>query len=117
MYLSSGAVGPTLLPDGRLAMEVTLLHAAVLREVIAVTDVVVPGGKGDRLVHVWRHDGIDLHRAPEDASRVEGPSGTVRLRSALFAENLPEELVGPWSVDVETDDGQLVGRVTFRVVN
>jgi hypothetical protein len=117
MYLSSGAVGPTLLPDGRLAMEVTLLHAAVLREVIAVTDVVVPGGKGDRLVHVWRHDGVDLHRAPEDASRVEGPSGTVRLRSALFAENLPEELVGPWSVDVETDDGQLVGRVTFRVVN
>jgi hypothetical protein len=25
--------------------------------------------------------------------------------------------VGPWSVDVETDDGQLVGRVAFRVVN
>jgi hypothetical protein len=117
MYLSSGAVGPTLLPDGRLAMEVTSLHAAVLREVIAVTDVVVPGGKGDRLVHVWRHDGVDLHRAPEETSRVEGPSGTVRLRSALFAESLPDELVGPWSVDVETDDGQLVGRVAFRVVN
>ncbi len=117
MYVSSGAVGPTLLPDGRLAMEVTSLHAAVLREVIAVTDVVVPGGKGDRLVHVWRHDGVDLHRAPEETSRVEGPSGTVRLRSALFAESLPDELVGPWSVDVETDDGQLVGRVSFRVLN
>jgi hypothetical protein len=115
MYMSSGAVGPTLLPDGRLAMEVTSLHAAVLREVIAVTDIVVPGGKGDRLVHVWRHDGVELHRAPEDTSRVEGPSGAVRLRSALFAESLPEELEGPWTVDVETDDGQLVGRVSFRV--
>jgi hypothetical protein len=116
MYMSKGAVGPSLLPDGRLAMEVTSLHAAVLREVIAVTDVVVPGGKGDRLVHVWRHAGVELHRASEETSRVEGPSGAIRLRSALFTEeSLPEELAGPWSVDVETDDGQLVGRVTFRV--
>jgi hypothetical protein len=115
MYMSSGAVGPSLLPDGRLAMEVTSLHAAVLREVIAVTDIVVPGGKGDLLVHVWRHDGVELHRAGEETSRVEGPSGAVRLRSALFAENLPEDLAGPWTVDVETDDGQLVGRVAFRV--
>jgi uncharacterized protein DUF5924/DUF2914 family protein len=115
MYMSSGAVGPTLLPDGRLAMEVTSLHAAVLREVIAVTDIVVPGGKGDRLVHVWRHDGVELHRAAEETSRVQGPSGAVRLRSALFAESLPEDVVGGWTVDVETDDGQLVGRVPFRV--
>ncbi len=115
MYLSSGAVGPTLLADGRLAMEVTSLHAAVLRQLIAVTDVVVPGGKGDRLVHVWRHAGQELHRAPEETSRVEGPQGSVRLRSALFAETLPDDLVGSWTVDVETDDGQLVGRVPFRV--
>jgi hypothetical protein len=116
MYMASGAVGPSLLPDGRLAMEVTSLHAAVLRQVIAVTDVVVPGGKGDRLVHVWRHNGIELHRASEETSRVAGPDGEVRLRSALFAEeSLPEELAGPWRVDVETDDGQLVGRTTFRV--
>jgi hypothetical protein len=116
MYVSSGAVGPSLLPDGRLAMEVTSLHAAVLRQVIAVTDVVVPGGKGDRLVHVWRHHGVELHRASEETSRVDGPSGAIRLKSTLFADTgLPEELAGPWSVDVETDDGQLVGRVTFRV--
>jgi hypothetical protein len=116
MYVSSGAVGPSLLPDGRLAMEVTSLHAAVLRQVIAVTDVVVPGGKGDRLVHVWRHGGVELHRASEETSRVDGPSGAIRLKSTLFADTgLPEELAGSWSVDVETDDGQLVGRVTFRV--
>jgi hypothetical protein len=116
MYMVSGAVGPSLLADGRLAMEVTSLHAAVLRQVIAVTDVVVPGGQGDRLVHVWRHDGVELHRASEETSRVEGPSGEVRLRSALFAEeSLPDELTGPWRVDVETDDGQLVGRTRFTV--
>jgi hypothetical protein len=116
MYMAQGAVGPSLLADGRLAMEVTSLHAAVLREVIAVTDIVVPGGKGDRLVHVWRHDGVELHRAQEDTSRVEGPQGAVRLRSTLFAmENFPGDVAGRWSVDVETDDGQLVGRVAFRV--
>ena len=47
---------------------------------------------------------------------MRGPSGTVRLRSALTATELPEALVGPWNVDVETEDGQLVGRVTFNVV-
>jgi hypothetical protein len=117
MYMSSGAVGPSLLPDGRLAMEVTNLHTSVIREIYAVTDVVVPGGKGDRLLHVWRHDGRDLDRAPETVSRVRGPFGAVRLRSTLTAPELPEKLVGPWCVDVETEDGQLVGRVSFTVVD
>lgn len=116
MYVSSAAVGPKQLADGRLAMAVKTLHPSVVQELIAVTDVVVPGGKGDRLRHVWRRNGREVHRSSEDTSRIEGPKGRVRLRSTLSDRDLSGDLVGSWSVDVETEDGQLVGRTEFDVV-
>ena len=109
MYVSSAAVGPKQLPDGRLAMEVKTLHPSVIQELIAVTDVVVPGGKGDRLRHVWLQAGHEVHRTTEETSRIDGPKGVVRLRSSLTDKDLPDDLVGSWRVDVETEDGQLVG--------
>jgi hypothetical protein len=115
MYVSSAGVGPKQLDDGRLAMEVKALHPSVIQELIAVTDVVVPGGKGDRLRHVWRHSGAEVHRTTEETSRIESPRGVVRLRSSLTGSDVPTQLSGPWSVDVETDDGQLVGRTEFDV--
>jgi hypothetical protein len=115
MYLAKGAVGPLVLDDGTLGMEVQRLHPTVIDKLIAITDVVVPGGRGDGLRHVWRHDGDEVHRASEGTSRVAGPHGVVRLRSALSGRQISRALVGKWSVDVETDDGQLVGRVTFVV--
>ncbi len=120
MYVAHGAVGPIVLADGRLGMEVHDLHPSVIDKLIAITDVVVPGGKGDRLLHVWRHDGNEVHRATEDTTRVAAPAeskdqGTIRLRSALTERQLPARLTGNWSVDVETQDGQLVGRVSFTV--
>lgn len=120
MYVAHGAVGPIVLPDGRLGMEVRDLHPSVIDKLIAITDVVVPGGKGDRLVHVWRRNGNELHRATESTTRVSGAAqskdkGTIRLRSALTNRQLPTSLVGSWTVDVETQDGQLVGRVSFTV--
>jgi len=116
MYVSSAAVGPKQLEDGRLAMEVKTLHPSVIQELIAVTDVVVPGGKGDRLRHVWRQEGREVHRTTEETSRIDGPKGVVRLRSSLTGRDLPADLAGKWRVDVETDDGQLVGRAEFDVV-
>lgn len=115
MYVAHGAVGPIVLPDGRLGMEVTKLDPAVIDKLIAITDVVVPGGKGDRLLHVWRHDGQEVERATESTSRVDAPHGLVRLRSGMENGQLPEHLDGAWTVDVETQDGQLVGRVNFTV--
>ncbi|WP_437929097.1 DUF5924 family protein [Sorangium sp. So ce291] len=115
MHLSSAAVGPTVLPDGRLAMSVKSLHYSVIRELRAVTDVVVPGGDGDRLLHVWRHEGREVLRAPEETLRVPGPAGAVRLKSQLVGGGLPRHLAGHWTVDVETQDGQLVGRTAFEV--
>ncbi len=115
MYLSSAAVGPKQLADGRLAMEVRTLHPSVIQELVAVTDVVVPGGKGDRLHHLWLREGLEVHRSTEETSRIDGPKGVVRLRSSLTEENLPPDLVGHWSIDVQTEDGQLVGRASFLV--
>lgn len=117
MYVSSAGVGPKQLTDGRLAMAVKTLHPSVIQELVAVTDVVVPGGKGDRLRHVWRREGREVHRSSEETSRIEGPAGVVRLRSSLTADDLPSDLVGAWSVDIETDDGQLVGRTEFEVAD
>lgn len=115
MHVSHSAVGPSTLADGRLAMEVKSLHPSVIQELLAVTDVVVPGGKGDRLHHVWKRNGLEIHRSTEDTLRVDGPLGSVRLRSALKGQELPKDLVGKWTVDVETEDGQLVGRLHFTV--
>ncbi len=122
MYVAHGAVGPIVLPDGRLGMEVRKLDPSVIDKLIAITDVVVPGGKGDRLVHVWKHDGYEVHRATEDTTRVSAAGeskdkGTIRLRSQLTDRQMPARLVGSWSVDVETQDGQLVGRVSFTVAD
>jgi hypothetical protein len=118
MYVAHGGVGPIVLPDGRLGMEVEHLHPSVIDKLTAITDIVAPGGKGDRLVHVWKHDGHEVHRATENTSRVaDAPKGLIRLRSSLGGRNLPPSLVGSWSVDVETQDGQLVGRVPFTVAD
>src|SRR5262249_46479126 len=115
MYVSHGAVGLIILEDGRLGMVAREVHPSVIGKLIALTDVVVPGGKGDRLVHVWRHDGTEVHRATETTSRVDGPPGAIRLRSDMGGREFPKHLLGNWAVDVETQDGQLVGRVTFVV--
>jgi hypothetical protein len=120
MYIAHGAVGPIVLEDGRLGMEVHDLHPSVIDKLVAITDIVVPGGKGDRLTHVWRHDGHEVHRATESTTRVPAgreskDQGTIRLRSALTNRQLPARPVGSWAVDVETQDGQLVGRVSFTV--
>ncbi len=117
MYVSSAAVGPKQLADGRLAMEVKTLHPSVIKELIAVTDVVVPGGKGDSLRHRWMQAGREIHRSSEETSRIQGPKGVVRLRSSLTENDLPKDLTGQWSVDVETEDGQLVGRAEFAVAD
>ncbi|MGZ3424035.1 MAG: DUF5924 family protein [Polyangiales bacterium] len=114
MYLASAAVGPIVLPDGRLVMEVKSLHVSAFRQLVAVTDVAVPGGTGDELHHVWRHAGAEIQ--PNGSSRtIRSPSRSLRLTSLIGAEKLPVKVAGEWTVDIETRDGQLVGRMSFHV--
>jgi len=117
MYVEYGAVGPQLLDDGRLAIEATSLHVSLIEELHVVTDVVIPGGKGDRLVHVWAHEGSIVQRSTDVDASAHGPTGTIRLRSQLDAADLPADPVGDWEVDVTTQDGQLIGRVGFVVID
>lgn len=115
MHLAQAAVGPVVLPDGRLVMEVKRLHTSAIRQLVTVTDVVAPGGMGDELLHVWRREGETVRVLP--TTPVPGATkGNLRLRSMIGAEKLPAVLTGAWTVDVETRDGQLVGRVAFDVV-
>jgi hypothetical protein len=48
-------------------------------------------------------------------TRVPGKQVVLRLRSALPPAKIPAERTGSWTVDVETADGQLVGRAVFSV--
>ena len=115
MYIATGAVGPSLLPDGRLTMHVSTLHVSFIQEMHALTDVVIPGGHGNKLHHVWRREGVAVQQGPVDPSG-EPPPGTVRLRSTLRSFNLPADITGQWTIDVVTEDDQLVGRVPFEVI-
>lgn len=115
MYVSVGAVGPELLPDGRLSMHVSVLHESLITEMHALTDVITPGGRGDNLLHVWRHRGLEVQRGPSEPA-VDPPPGSVRLRSTLRSFHIPSDRTGPWSIDVVTEDDQLVGRVAFEVI-
>jgi hypothetical protein len=116
MHLSYEAVGPFTTKDGRLAMEVKTLHSSVITQLLAVTDVVTPGGSGDRLHHVWRRDGLMIATTGA-SSRQRTKEGNVRLQSSLAGRELPKDLAGAWTVDVETEDGQLVGRASFVVID
>lgn len=116
MYIATGAVGPSLLPDGRLTMQVSTLHQSLIQEMHALTDVVIPGGHGNTLHHVWRHEGLAVQQGPVTPSG-EPPAGTVRLRSTLRSFNIPTARAGHWSIDVVTEDDQLVGRVPFEVID
>ena len=116
MHVASGAVGPTLLDDGRLAIEASRMHHALVEDTLpAVTEVSIPGGKGDKLTHVWRKDGALVRRFDDVDVEPAGTVGQVRLSSSLLAADCPEDRVGQWWVDVETTDGQLVGRVRFEI--
>jgi hypothetical protein len=116
MYIASGAVGPSLLPDGRLTMHVSKLHESLIQEMHALTDVLIPGGQGDHLFHNWRHNGLIVQPTPVEPSG-DPPQGTVRLRSTIRSFSLHGDITGPWSIDVVTEDDQLVGRVNFEVIN
>lgn len=113
LTLAAAAVGPEVLADGRLSLEVTALHESLMHQMIAVTDVQTLADSGEEFVHVWRHFDREIWRLVP-ARQLVGPD-RVRLRSTLLRELLPRQRAGPWTVDVETEHGQLVGRFGFMV--
>ena len=117
LHLESAAVGPETLPDGRLAVEWTAACDCRLDRLHAVTVVGVPPGAvasaGD-FRHVWRRDGepvLDVIPALQQPAA----DGSLRLTSTLAGKSWPPTRIGPWTVDLETAEGQLVGRARLRV--
>lgn len=115
LAVATGAVGTTALPDGRLGLEITRAHASLVNHLHGSTDVLVPAGLHDGLVHVWRQGSLEVLRISPLVGALD--AGQVRLRSTLDGEQLPPSRAGRWTLDVETGSGQLVGRVRFEVVD
>lgn len=116
LYIKSGAVGPAVLKDHRLVMELSALHVSKLDRLHATTEVVSPGGAGDAFVHDWRLNGEVVASVEGDVVRLLETSGVFRVHTELPGESVPDDPVGDWSVDVRTADGMLIGRVSFRVL-
>jgi hypothetical protein len=123
LWLARAAVGPArladgasaILPDGRLKLEVKTLHVSTIADLVAVTEIEVPGECAGRLSHVWRKDGAEVMRTEQKEATVDA-SHRVKLQSTLAGKLLPKRLAGDWTIDVETEDGQLVGRTKFTVI-
>lgn len=114
LVVAHAAVGPEKLPDGRLKLEVTALHTSTMHDMMAVTDVQTLADSGEAFVHVWRQGPREILRLTP--TRAVAGRDRVRLQSTLRREQLPDDRVGRWSVDIETTAGQLVGRHPFTVM-
>jgi len=114
-YTETVSAGIIELPDGRVVNAQSAIPARDLERIVSVTDVASPTGSRETFQHVWRHDRKVVARLTPSTTVMKGPVTRLRLRSALPADKIPAERTGDWSIDVETADGQLVGRATFEV--
>jgi hypothetical protein len=101
-----GALG-TRLADRRILAPVTSLPS-VPPELYCATAISAPRGLRDRLRHVWRLDGRPIAEVPLEirGGRVQG------FRTWSVKHNLAP---GRWTCSVETESGQLLGRVTILI--
>jgi uncharacterized protein DUF5924/DUF2914 family protein len=91
------------------ALRAADLHAGGL---VAYTAVYAPAGLRQPVQHEWRHSG----RLVESVSLSPVFGGRRRgFRTYSRKSAFPEDATGPWTVDVTTSTGQLIGRLRFRV--
>ena len=114
MFIKAGGVGPAVSSDGTLSFELKSVRAESFTDLHAVTDISVVG-HGDKLVHVWRHDRNIVSHSDLQSVDLPKEKNVVRVSSRLTETARPSTLVGHWTVDVETESGQIVGRVSFEV--
>lgn len=77
----------------------------------AFTAIRAPLGLRQPVVHVWAHEGKVVDRI-----RLEIVGGRERgYRAWSHKDNFPTDSRGDWQVSVMTADGQLIGRLHFRV--
>jgi hypothetical protein len=83
------------------------------RGLTAFTAIYAPAGLRQPVAHVWKHDGRVL-----DVISFSAVAGGRRegYRTWSRKTSFPPNPVGRWTVDVMTTSGQLIGRLSFRVV-
>ncbi|TCL28651.1 DUF2914 family protein [Azotobacter chroococcum] len=82
------------------------------RGLYAYTAIHAPRGLNERIYHVWRHAGREVDRIPLEihGGRQEG------YRAWSRKQRFPANALGRWEVRVQTEAGQLIGVLRFRVV-
>jgi len=90
-------------------IDLARLHAQGL---YAYTSIHAPRGLNERIYHVWRHAGREVDRIPLEirGGRQEG------YRAWSHKRRFPENALGRWEVRVQTEAGQLIGVLRFKVV-
>ena len=91
------------------------IHADELRRrgLMAFTAIYAPAGLRQPVAHVWRQNGDIVDVVTFDAvagGRREG------YRTWSRKTTFPADPLGRWTVEVMTTSGQLIGRLSFRVV-
>ena len=83
------------------------------RGLTAFTAIYAPAGLRQPVAHVWKQDGRVL-----DVVSVASIAGGRREGYRTFSRKtaFPANPLGRWTVDVMTTSGQLIGRLSFRVV-
>ncbi len=82
------------------------------RGLVAYTAIYAPAGLSQPVRHVWRRNRTVVEvvsLSPVQGGRREG------FRTYSRKTAFPADPTGPWTVDVTTSSGQLIGRLHFRV--
>jgi hypothetical protein len=113
-HILHGAVGPG--SDGQLTAYAHAVEVKTLEGLLAETRILAPGGAESSFRHEWMQGSTVVH-VVEEPGRVTFATNPneLLLRSTLPVHLVPKDAMGEWSVDVRTDSGRLIGRVSFRV--
>lgn len=94
---------------------VTAIHADELRQrgLTAFTAIYAPAGLRQPVAHVWKHNG-----RVTDVVSLAAVAGGRREGYRTWSRKtaFPANPRGRWTVDVVTTSGQLIGRLSFRVI-
>ncbi|WP_390882418.1 DUF5924 family protein [Halomonas saccharevitans] len=113
LWISGSALSPAFVRQARHPLGSTPLTPAALtgQGLYAYTAIHAPRGLNEEIVHVWRHDGVEVDRIPL-AIRGGRAAG---YRAWSHKQNFPEDPSGDWRIDVMTDSDQRIGVLRFTV--
>jgi hypothetical protein len=97
--------------EGKQLVDATETFAAPPAQLACFTAVRAPRGLRDKLLHVWRQNGIEVDRVPLEV--VGGREGGYRTWS--IKKKLGKDPHGRWTCTVETAIGQVLGRAAATI--